>query len=158
MDRRQFIATGTAAATVALVPGIVGAATPSDAPLTAAFDAIFADTVKNSPVLATSLGLDKGANAALKHQIDDNGPTAIGANVARARQYRSQLQAVNPAGLTPQGRIDREVVLYAIEQPITAGTRFDLDSPQRPYRITQQGGAYFGLPDFLNSQHTIATA
>ena len=158
MDRRQFIANGTAAATVALVPGIAGAAATSDAPLTAAFDAIFADTVRNSPAFATSLGLDKGANATLKHQLDDNGAAALADGLARSRRYRAQLQAVNPAGLSAQGRIDREVVLYSNEQGIAAAERFGLDSPQRPYRITQQGGAYFRLPDFLNAQHTIATA
>ena len=156
MDRRQFIASGTAAATVALVPGMAAAAT-GDAALTAAFDAIFADTVKNSPGFATSLGLDKGANAALKHQLDDNGPGALGTNLARARRYRAQLQAVNPATLSAQGKIDREVVGYSNDQNIAAAEKFGLDSPQRPYRITQQGGAYFRLPDFLNSQHTIAT-
>ena len=156
MDRRQFIATGTAAATVALVPGMAAAAT-GDAALTAAFDAIFADTVKNSPGFATSLGLDKGANAALKHQLDDNGPGALGTNLTRARRYRAQLQAVNPATLSAQGKIDREVVGYSNDQNIAAAEKFGLDSPQRPYRITQQGGAYFRLPDFLNSQHTIAT-
>ena len=157
MHRRQFIATGTAAATVALVPGLAQAA-GNDAPLTAAFDSIFADTVKNSPGFATAFGLDKGANAALKHQLDDNSAAAMPADLARARRYRAQLGAVAPAGLSAQARIDREVVLYSMDQGITARTRFGLDSPQRPYRITQQGGAYFSLPDFLNSQHTIVTA
>ena len=157
MDRRQFITTGTAAATVALLPGVAQAAT-DDAPLTAAFDRIFADQVKNSPAFATSLGLDKGVNAALKHQLDDNGPAALGEDLVRTRRYRAQLGAVAPAGLSAQARIDREVVLYSLDQQIAAATRFDLGSPQRPYRITQQGGAYFNLPDFLNSQHTIATA
>ena len=163
MDRRQFIATGTAAATVALLPGTATAAAPapapaSDAPLNAAFDTIFADQIRNSPGFATSLGLDKGANAALKHQLDDNGPGAVAQDLARARGYRSTLAAVAPAGLSAQGRIDREVVLYNIDKQIAAATRFGLSSPQRPYRITQQGGAYFSLPDFLNSQHSIATA
>lgn len=157
MDRRQFIATGTAAATVALVPGLAHAATTGDAALTTAFDAVFADTIRNSPGFATSLGLDKGANAALKHQLDDNGPGALPADLARARRNRARIGAVAPAGLSAQARIDREVVLYSIDQRIAAATRFGLDSPQRPYRITQQGGAYFSLPDFLNSQHTIAT-
>ena len=160
MDRRQFIAASTASATAAaasaLLPGIADAAT-SDAALTAAFDAVFADTIRNSPGFATSLGLDKGANATLKHQLDDNGPAALPANLARARRNRAQIGAVLPAGLTEQARIDREVVLYSIDQRIAAATRFGLDTPQRPYRITQQGGAYFSLPDFLNSQHTIAT-
>ena len=159
MDRRQFIATGTVAATAALLPGVASAAAPaSDAPLTAAFDDIFADTVRNSPEFATSLGLDKGANAALKHQLDDNGPGALVKDLARARRHKARLVAVDPGGLTSQGRIDREVVLYSVDQQMIGPERFGLGSPQSPYRITQQDGAYFSVPDFLNSSHSIATA
>ena len=157
MHRRQFLATGTAAATAALLPGAASAA-PSDAPLTAAFDAVFADTVANSPEFATSLGLDKGANARLKHQLDDNGPGALATDLARAKRNRARLAGVDPAGLSAQGRVDREVVLYSIDQAIVGPERFGLGSPQQPYRISQQDGVYFGLPDFLDSNHAIATA
>ena len=158
MHRRQFIATGAATATVAALPAVASAAPAGDAPLTAAFDAIFADTVTNSPELATSLGLDKGANAALKHRLDDNGPGALATDLARAKRNRARLAAVDSAGLTPQGRIDREVVLYSIDQGTVGPERFGLGSPQQPYRISQQDGAYFGVPDFLDSNHSVATA
>ena len=158
MHRRQFIATGAAAATVAALPAVASAAPAGDAPLTAAFDAIFADTVTNSPELATSLGLDKGANAALKHRLDDNGPGALATDLARAKRNRARLAAVDSAGLTPQGRIDREVVLYSIDQGTVGPERFGLGSPQQPYRISQQDGAYFSVPDFLDSNHSVATA
>ena len=158
MHRRQFIATGAAAATVAALPAAAAAAPTGDAPLTAAFDAIFADTVRNSPELATGLGLDKGANADLKHQLDDNGPGALATDLARAKRNRARLTAVDPAGLSAQGRIDREVVLYSIDQGTVGPERFGLGSPQQPYRISQQDGAYFSVPDFLDSNHSVATA
>ena len=157
MHRRQFIATGTAAATVALLPSAALAQPKGDAPLTAAFDTIFADGVKASPEGATSLGLDKGANAALRRQLDDNGPGALATDLAMSRRHRALLAAVDPAMLSAQGKIDREVVLYSIDQQIVGPERFGLGSPQGPYRITQQDGAYFDLPDFLDSTHPVAT-
>jgi uncharacterized protein (DUF885 family) len=39
-----------------------------------------------------------------------------------------------------------------------APTKFGLDSVQGPYLISQQDGAYFSIPDFLNSAHPIETA
>ena len=158
MDRRAFIASGTAAASIALLPGSAAAAPTGDAALTAAFDAIFADTVRSSPEGATSLGLDKGANAALRHRLDDYGPGAIPDQLARNRRDRARLDAVAPATLSAQARIDREVVAYSIDETIDAAARFGLASPQRPYPISHRGGAYFSLPDFLDSTHSIATA
>jgi uncharacterized protein (DUF885 family) len=157
MHRRQFIATGTAAATVALLPGSLSAQAP-DAALTKAFDTIFDEGVRASPEGATSLGLDKGANAGLRRQLDDNGPGALAENLAMSRRHRALLAAVDPATLSAQGKIDREVVLYSLDRQIVGPEQFGLASPGGPYRISQQDGAYFGLPDFLDSTHPVATA
>ncbi|MDB5695396.1 MAG: Tat pathway signal protein [Sphingomonas bacterium] len=157
MHRRQFIAGSTAAATVALLPG-EAFAQKGDAALTAAFDTIFADTVQNAPELATSLGLDKGANAGLRRKLGDGGPGALAKDLARARGHRARLTRINPASLSAQAKIDREVVLYSVDQAIVGPERFGLGSPQQPYRISQQDGAYFSLPDFLDTTHPIATA
>jgi hypothetical protein len=156
MHRRDLLASGVAAGALGLAPWARAQTPAGDAALTAAFDRVFADTVKASPTLATQLGLDKGANAALKRQLDDNGPGAIPDALARNRRHRAEVAAVAPGRLSAQAKIDREVILYNIDQQIVGPERFGVASPQRPYRITQQGGAYFGLPDFLNSQHAIA--
>src|SRR5206468_1487762 len=39
-----------------------------------------------------------------------------------------------------------------------APSRWNIAGAQRPYPITQQGGAYFEIPDFLNTSHTIDNA
>ena len=77
MDRRQFLATSSIAAGTALVPMSARAAAQAAAPaasgdarLNALFEEIFQDRVKRNPELATSLGLDKGANAHLKSELD----------------------------------------------------------------------------------------
>jgi len=65
MDRRQFLASGAAAALATAVnPAEVLAQAGGDGALNAEFDRIFHQAVARSPELATSLGLDKGPRAA----------------------------------------------------------------------------------------------
>jgi uncharacterized protein (DUF885 family) len=162
MDRRSFLATG---ATVALLPltekpaFALAKAGTGDARLNALFEEIFQERVRNSPTLASSLGLDKGANAALKSKFDtDPAPVGRRKNLARNRRAIAELRSISAATLSDPARLNREVVLYSLETATAAPSRWDIDSAQRPYPITQQGGAYFSLPDFLNTAHTINNA
>jgi uncharacterized protein (DUF885 family) len=163
MDRRSFLATS---ATVALLPlaeaPALAAVTRSgrnDAKLNAIFEQIFQERVRNSPELASSLGLDKGPNAALKSRLDtDPAPVQRSKALARDRRAIAELNAVAPTTLSDAGKLNREVVLYSLDTATVAPARWNIDSAQRPYPITQQGGAYFSTPDFLNTSHTIDNA
>jgi len=163
MDRRSFLATG---ASLALLPlgdasalAVTSKAGSNDARLNAAFDDIFKERVANSPTLASSLGLDKGADAALKAKFDtDPAPVARSKSLARNRRAIARLRAISPATLSDAAKLNREVVLYSLETSTVAPSRWNIDSAQRPYPITQQGGAYFSTPDFLNATHTINNA
>jgi uncharacterized protein (DUF885 family) len=161
MDRRSFLATSATAALLPLteMPAIAAAtakAGSGDAHLNSLFEQIFQERVRNSPSLASSLGLDKGPNAALKSRLDtDSAPVARAKNLARNRRAIAQLRAISPATLSEPAKLNREVVLYSLETSTVAPTRWHIDSAQRPYPITQQGGAYFDTPDFLNTSHTI---
>ncbi|WP_375272462.1 DUF885 family protein [Sphingomonas sp.] len=170
MDRRHFLAAGTATAALAALPfsralaqaaapgAAPAASAPGDAKLGAAFDHVLAQTVANSPEFATSLGFDKGANAHLRHELSDNGPGALAKDLALYKRMRAEVAAVSPDTLSPQAKIDREVVLYNIDSQIVGPERFGLGSPQGPYPISQQDGVYFSLPDFLASTHPVKTA
>jgi uncharacterized protein (DUF885 family) len=162
MDRRSFLATG---ATVALLPlteapaFAVTKAGSNDARLNQLFEDIFQERVRTSPELASSLGLDKGPNAALKSKLDTRtAPAARAQDLARDRRAIARLKAISPATLSDPARLNREVVLYSLETATAAPSRWGIDSAQRPYPITQQGGAYFSTPDFLNTAHTINNA
>src|SRR4029078_7038308 len=138
---------------------ITARARSGDARLNAIFDQIFRERVRNAPTLASSLGLDKGPNAALKSQFDtDPAPVARAKNLARNRRAIARLRAISPATLSNAAKLNREVVLYSLETGTVAPSRWNIDSAQRPYTITQQGGAYFSTPAFLNTTHTIDTA
>jgi uncharacterized protein (DUF885 family) len=163
MDRRSFLATS---ATLALLPlteaPALAAATKGgsgDAQLNQLFEEIFQERVKSSPTLATSLGLDKGPNAALKSKLDtDPAPVARSKELARDRRALTRLQAISLSTLSEPAKLNREVVIYSLETDTAAPSRWAIDSAQRPYPIYQQGGAYFEVPDFLNSSHTIDNA
>ncbi len=158
MDRRQFIGSGTAAATLAtVVPALAQAGGSGDAAVNALFDRILADGLDHSPELVTSLGLDKSARAAAKSRLDDNSAAARAADLARDRRWIAELNRVSPATLSTAAETNRQVVLYSLRASTVAPARFGLDSVVRPYRIFQQGGAYYELPDFLNDAHVIAT-
>jgi len=164
MDRRSFLTTGATAALLPLADGpalavITSKTGSSDAKLNATFDQILQERVQNSPTLASSLGLDKGPNAALKAKFDtDPAPVARAKNLQRNRRAIARLRAISPAMLSDAARLNREVVLYSLETSTVAPSRWNIDSVQRPYPITQQGGAYFSTPDFLNTTHTIENA
>jgi uncharacterized protein (DUF885 family) len=160
MDRRHFIASAGATGAIALLPPAAraqGSAAAGDARLTAEFDRILAEQVRENPEFATQLGFDKGANADLKGKLDDNSAAARERGLARGKASAARLRAIAPDSLSPSARIDRDVVLYSIDQGIVGPDRFGIDTPIRPYRIFQQGGVYFSTPDFLDSTHTVAT-
>ncbi|URW74933.1 DUF885 family protein [Sphingomonas donggukensis] len=161
MDRRHFLATGTAAGAVALVPGAalaVQTAAGGDARLNAAFDTVFKTALSYSPELATSLGFDKGPGAAAKHKLSDRSLASKQAGLARTRAGIALIEGVPTAGLSKAALLNREVVLYSLRSQTVGQAQFGVDSPQRPFTITQNGGSYFSVPDFLNSAHTIVTA
>jgi uncharacterized protein (DUF885 family) len=166
MERRQFLGSAAATAALSLLPASRAAAQlpplppspPQDAPLNVAFDAVLKETIADSPMFATSLGFDKGPWAKLRHQLDDNSYGALKKNLDQSKRAKKIVAAVDPAKLSPQGRVDREVVLYNIDQRIEPTERFGLGSPQQPYVLSQQDGAYFGIPDFLASVHPVQTA
>jgi uncharacterized protein (DUF885 family) len=164
MDRRSFLATSAALsfAPLAEAPAFAAAtksAGSGDARLNQLFEDIFQERVRTSPELATSLGLDKGPNAALKSKLDTR-PSNVARHedLARNRRDIAKVTAIRPATLSDAAKLNREVVLYSLETQTAAPARWDIDSAQRPYPIYQQGGAYFSTPDFLNTAHTINNA
>lgn len=157
MDRRHFLSGTAAALGAALAPLDAFAQGTADARLNALFQRIFDDTVDSNPEFATSLGLDKGTRARLKYQLDGAGLAERAEDLARTQRWLREVERFPTEGLSPAARLNREIVTYSLRNGTVAPTRFQLDSAIRPYRIFQQGGAYFSTPDFLNDTHTIET-
>jgi uncharacterized protein (DUF885 family) len=159
LDRRTFIASSGAAALAAALPApmLAQPAASGDAALNALFERIFEQLVQRSPELATSLGLDKGPNAALKGRLTPRTLAERARQQAQIQEALASLAQVDRTALSPAAKLNHEVVTYSLANQTVAPRRFGLDSAVRPYRIFQQGGAYFSVPDFLNTAHTINT-
>ena len=168
MDRRQFLSSATAAAAIPLVSSAVPAKAfaavqagsgAGDAALNAAFDKIFTETMKDNPGFATSLGLDKGDLAYLRSTFDPKPyDQARREDVAHTQAALALLRPIDPATLSQPAALNREIVMYGLEQNLIAYPKFGISSVQNPYDISQQDGIYFGIPDFLNSTHPVETA
>jgi uncharacterized protein (DUF885 family) len=156
MDRRAFLASSAAASLAASLPTRLFAQS-GDAELNALFDAIFADNVRQSPEMASSLGLDKGDNATAKHKLNDRSPAETARQVARTKEWLGKLKALDAGKFSPAGQLNIDVIAYSLTSRTVSYDRFGISSAIRPYRIFQQGGAYFDTPDFLNATHSIAT-
>ena len=163
MDRREFLFMGGAAFSATLLSTVstraFARATAGDAALDGVFDRIFQEQVRTSPTFATFLGLDKGELAPLRSRLDIR-PTAQARaeETARTHKFISWLEAVPEADLSDFEKLNREVVIWDLKTGIIGPERFDIADPQQPYVITQQNGAYFSRPDFLNSAHPIESA
>jgi len=161
LERREFLAAGgLAALALAVAPGraLAAIAGPSaDARLNAVMDRIFSDGLTLSPQETTQIGLDKGERVAAKFKLDDASGAGIARNLSFHRHALAQLQAIAPQSLSAPARRHRQLAIYLQQQAIEPA-RLGLASAQTPYPISQQYGVYFEVPDFLDSNHVVATA
>ena len=138
------------------------------AALTTAFETILNDLLAASPLLTTSLGMDRGNFAGQKSRVDDRSAAGLNANASRLRKAVGLLQAIPRARLSYADRTDYDTVLWdqSIQlegaQTWTFGdnatpmnTAFYADTP---YVVSQLTGLWCVMPDFLDSQHVIANS
>ncbi len=157
VNRRMMLASGVAAGAVAMLPCGAWATTPS---LDALFDRLFTDGLQQRPQSATQLGLDKGANAALRYRLDDQGPAGRAAAKARNTAELKELEAVDRTALSAADRINLDTVIYTRKSAAATQT-FDFGGSAygpTPYVISQQSGVYQSTPDFLDTKHPIGNA
>jgi len=126
--------------------------------------ASFADEILTlSPTSASSLGLDSGKHAALKSQLENVSREEDARWTAQVKSMSTRLDAVDRAALPAQDQIRYDTVRYAVAAGLE-GTAFPfggaasgLQGGTAPFPVTQQDGAITRIPEFLNSQHAIAS-
>ena len=167
LDRRSLLLTaaaaGLAARSASAAPKVAGP--PGDAAINRYFDGLSNEILAKDPQTATSLGLDTGARAALKSRFSDASAAHIAEDRIWCRANLARLEAFPDAGLSPIAKLNKDVVRYAFELGRDAAP-FDygentlnsaMSESATPYVVSQQGGAYSAVPEFLDSQHKIAT-
>jgi uncharacterized protein (DUF885 family) len=161
--RRLFVSAAAGAAFLGLSVPVMARAVTSDpaeaARLNAIFDAMFKEVVATSPTTATYLGLDKDDNAAAKSKLDLPTAEYLAASEAMRRKYVSQLKAIDAGKLTGMDAVNLATVLYDSETSLIGYDRyrFGNQGSANPYLISQLGGAYRDIPDFLDTMHSIET-
>lgn len=163
LDRRVLVL-AAASAGLASVAGCATTAADfggdSAAQLRAALDGAFADQLRLQPQTATGLGLDKGENAGLKSRLDSSAPEdRAGVNAARKR-WLAEVRNIDRSRLSGMAAVDYDTVVALWSLVSEAQDRFpyaDMTYPA-PYVVSQLTGSYQDVPDFLDSQHTVATA
>jgi uncharacterized protein (DUF885 family) len=160
IDRRRLlmtVAAGTGLASVGLPARAV--ATEGDAALDALLTRWFDEDIDSSPESATNLGLDRGERAVLSSRLSDVSDSAWRADRAQAIQRDRMLRTFDTQGLSEAGRINHAIAAFRAAGA-AAGAGFDYGSAlgggrMGPYLVNQMTGAYFTVPDFLDSQHRV---
>jgi uncharacterized protein (DUF885 family) len=162
MDRRSFVAGASAAALAGTVPARLAAQPSEDSRLRTMLDRFFGERLDDSPEQATRLGLDTGARAAFRAQLDDESPARRARDLARSKRELAELRTVDRDKLSPSGKIDFDVIAYQLDRGIAGSERFTYGSSGggrfAPYVLSQLSGVYQEVPDFLDSQHRVTNA
>lgn len=164
-NRRRFLGSTVAGLALVATPGLVRAGAQDNAARTRAralYDQIFEGGLVASPMGATGLGLDTGARAALKSQLDSRTYADRLNTFKPLAAARPALAEVDGSALSGRDRSDYDTVVWMAERAAEIGAfpfgGVDSYGYPCPYVVTQLTGLYQAVPDFLDSQHTVATA
>jgi uncharacterized protein (DUF885 family) len=168
LDRRKVLLSGAAATSFAALGGSLAqagakktmkkASTDSGAPaLNALFDQFMSENLDLSPITATGLGVDVGARAHERSEIDDNSLAGIAKNKALVTSQRHRLEALDRNSVSGMDQVNYDVVLYGLKTTDEADQRYDYGGggAGAPYVISQLTGFYNQFADFLDSQQPV---
>ena len=171
-SRRDMLALAISAATVAALPRVAhsspDAANSAVTNVNPQFSMMlgnFAEEIlKLTPTAATNLGLDVGARAALKSQLEDASPAGEAQWNAQVKSMLARMATLDRTKLNPIEQVRYDTVRYAASAGMD-GTTFFYGSAAGgffggavPYPVTQQDGAVTSIPEFLDSKHQIKNA
>lgn len=133
------------------------ASTAASRALNALFDRFMKENLDISPLLATSLGLDTGARAWEKSEIDDGSEAGIARQKALTASQLHRLKAFDRSTLSPHDAVSYDVVMYGLSTSDAANREFQYGTggAGSPYVLSQLTGSYQQIPSFLNTEHTI---
>jgi uncharacterized protein (DUF885 family) len=169
-SRRDLLKFAFAGAAASALPRFAGAAdsaaknaaSPADRRLDTLM-ADFADEIlRLNPTGATSLGLDTGARAGLKFELDQLSHEEDVRWADQVKSMSTRLDTVDRKALGPQAQIRYDTLRYAVGCGIEGlafpfgGAASGFHGGTAPFPVTQQDGAITGIPEFLDSQHQVA--
>lgn len=159
MNRRQFCFSAAASVTAPTLAHAAAGAGDANAQLSVAMNRFFRTALQETPELATQLGIDTGVYAGAKSALHQASLAAVGRRRAGTADEVATLRAIDRDRLSPSAQVDYDSILYDRAATDAANRRFayGLEGLQGPYVVSQVDGAYVNTPDFLATQHGIAT-
>src|ERR1700683_2984940 len=126
-DRRKVLLSGAAATGFAAFGGWVAqaAATSAGPALDALFDRFMSENLDLSPITATGLGVDTGARAHERSEIDDNSLAGSATGKALVTSQRHRLEALDRNAVSGMDQVNYDVVLYGLRTNDDADQRYD---------------------------------
>lgn len=160
LSRRSFLLSSTAAA--------LGACTPIARPgrevqtgeaakARGLYNAVFEKMLAIAPETATGLGLDTGGRAALKGRLFDRARWGRAGWWSPLIDALPQLRSVDAERLLLREQAWLNTAIWYGERAAESQS-IPYGSGQTPYFLTQLYGSYSSVPNFLDTQHGIATA
>jgi len=163
LSRRHLLGSTAAGLAALALPAVVRAQdNPARTQARALYDQIFEAGLQASPINATGLGLDVGVHADLKSRLDSRAYADRLNTFKSIAAARPALAAVDASALSGRDRSDYDTVVWMADRAgeIAAFPFGGVDSYGYPcpYVVSQLTGLYQAVPDFLDSQHTVANA
>jgi uncharacterized protein (DUF885 family) len=160
-DRRALLAGLSAAATSAALPAFAQATASRDVALDKLLMRQFDEDLAESPTEATQLGLDKGKLAGLRSRLPDWTPAGRARDRAMTERHLRELRVFGRTALSPQMMIAYDSADFSLN----ARARLDafryhsggFGHRPGPYGVTQLGGFYTGIANFMDLQHPVKT-
>ena len=158
LSRRNVLLTAGASLALAGAAKAQGASR-AEQQLTKALDDFFDQALDDSPELATSLGLDTGARAGAKSKLHHGSVASLEKDRRQNADQFARLRTIDRKALSGMAAVNYDSVIYDLAATDRATKRFVYggQGAGSPYVLSQLDGAYAEVPDFLDSQHTIAT-
>lgn len=131
--------------------------------LDALVDAFTTDVLKEAPELATSLGVEEArAGGPYNNRLGDNTVAGMDRRANTLRKLKNDLDALDETKLIGDSRVTHDVLQKTLDYAL-AGVGFGYGDwgglgASTPYPVTQLGGAYSNVPDFLASTHPMRNA
>ena len=156
LSRRTALKSGAAAVVVSALPAL---AADGNKQLADLFDTFVKENLDQSPLTVSALGLDKGARAYQKSQIDGAGLADIAKAKALTTSQRKRLTAFDRSKLSGDDLVSYDVVMFGLVSNDDADKRFNYGpgGAGAPYILSQLTGSYQQAPSFMDNQHTVET-
>jgi len=159
--RRQFVSRFAVLGVIAAAPRVAWSveANSEAAKMYTLFEQAAAQALRSQPELATSLGLDQDELAWTKSQLSDLSLTSLANEQAVNASQLKALRAIDRSQLSGMDAVNYDTIEFqlALIEEADRKFKYGVRGGGFPYVLSQLGGAYREVPDFLDTQHVIET-